>query len=146
MDLQTINVQASKDILSLDWVLIYLQVNYPRYQIKSVTPYTFTLGSNNHSEGLELTKKEPHTLFFGKLQLDINPNGDAFANDNISLKIHSLFNPVSFDRHLTRIIEIQNYINEQTERIELFDNVEITSNSILYDTYLSFIGFKIEYN
>lgn len=146
MDLININQQTSKDILSLDWVLLYIQKNYPQYQVKSVSPYTFTLGSSNHGEGLELEKEIPNTLFFGKLQLDINPNGSTFANDNINLIIHSLFNPTSFDRHLNRIIEIQNYINEQTERTELFSRVEITSNSSLYDTYLSFIGFKIDYN
>jgi len=144
--LKDINAQASKDILSLDWVLNYIQVNMPVYQVKAVTPASYTIGSNNHSEGLESVLQIENSIFFGRLQLDVNPNGNAFAADNITMLINSLLNPTPYTRHLNRIIEIQNYLNEQTERIELFDRLEITSTSTLYDTYLTFIGFKIDVN
>lgn len=140
------NLENAKTILSLDWVLVYLRERFPQYQAKSVTPFSETLGSVNHSEDLKNKLFYPNSMLFGKLQLDINPNGSTFADDNITLRIRSFLNGAPFDRHLNRIIEIQNYLNEQTERTELFTEIEFTSKSTLYDSYLTFIGFKIDYN
>jgi len=145
IDLTLINAEKAGEILTKDWVLLYLQHNFPDRRIESVTPFSYTIGSNNHGEGLENELKISGSMFFGKLQLDVNPNGNAFANDNITIELDSLFNTKVFTRHLNRIIEIQNYLNEQTERIELFDRIKITSSSTLYDSYLALIGFKIDW-
>ncbi|RQO68524.1 hypothetical protein DBR40_19985 [Pedobacter sp. KBW01] len=145
VDLTLINAEKAGEILTKDWVLLYLQHNFPDRRIESVTPYSDTIGSVNHSEGLENELKINGSMFFGKLQLDINPNGSSFAADNITIEIDSLLNTKVFTRHLNRIVEIQNYINEQTERIELFDRVKVVQTSTLYDTYLAFIGFKIDW-
>lgn len=145
IDLTLINAEKAGEILTKDWVLLYLQHNFPNRRIESVTPYSHTLGSNNNSEGLENELFIKGSMFFGKLQLDINPNGNTFAADNITIEIDSLLNTKVFTRHLNRIIEVQNYLNEQTERIELFDRLKIISSSSLYDSYLALIGFKIDW-
>lgn len=145
IDLREINAVKAGEILTKDWVLLYLQHNFPDRIIESVTPFSTTIGSNNHTEGLENELRIKGSMFFGKLQLDINPNGNTFANDNITIEIDSLLNTKPFTRHLNRIVEIQNYVNEQTERIELFDRVKVISTSTLYDCYLALIGFKIDW-
>lgn len=140
------NESTSKEILSLDWVLLYLQHNFPNLQVKEVVPYTHALGTNNHNEGLDQVLEIKNSLFFGRLQLDINPNGSAFVAEEVTIQISSLFNHARYTRHLNRIIEIQNFLNEQTERIELFDRLSIENVSTGYDTYMTFIGFKLEVN
>lgn len=144
IDISNINEQAAKDILSLDYVLLYFQHRLPQYEVKSVVPASFTIGTSHNNEGLETSKSFQNTFWFGKLQLDVNPRGVEFQAENITMIIRSMYNGAPFNRRLNRIIEVQNYLNEQTERTELFSEISITNTSTAYDTYLSFIGFEIQ--
>jgi len=137
---------TSREIMSLDFILLYLRRNFPRFTIKTVTPYSFTIGSNNNEEGLENNVAFTKSLFFGQLHLCINPNTNPLANELIRIKYKSYLNSKPYFKTITRIIEIENLINESTVSNELFDELTITQASDKYDFYFTFIGFKIDYN
>jgi len=135
-----------KQIMSLDFVLLYLNRNFPHIDVKSVTPYSFTIGSNNHAEGIEDNIDLPRSLFFGMLQVCINPNDAPLAVEKIEIKYRSYLNVKPFIKTITRQVEQENLINESSVSNELFDSLTITQASDKYDFYLTFMGFKIDYN
>lgn len=138
--------ESEKTIMSLDFVLLYLQRNFPHIDVKSVTPYSFTIGSNNHSENIDDSIDLPRSLFFGQLQICINPNDAPLAPEKIEIKYQSYLNVKPFFKTITRQVEQENLINESSVSNELFDTLTITQASDKYDFYLTFMGFKIDYN
>lgn len=136
---------SAKEILTLDYVLTYMERNFPQKIVESVRPFSFTIGSNNHGEIIDEKFEMKNCFFFGKLQLCINPNGDTLVAEKIEIKYQSWFNDKPFDKYITRLVEIENYINESSDSTELFDKIEITQASTAYDFYVTFLGFKINY-
>ena len=132
-------------IMSLPFVEKYLSMNFPNIVIESVTPFSFTIGSNNQGEDIENSIDFQHSLFFGVLQICINPNGSDLQPEKIELKYRSYLNHKPFIKTITRIVETENMINEASESKELFDNLEISQTSTVYDFYVTFFGFKIDY-
>lgn len=135
----------AKEIMSLDYILVYLERNFPFLTVSSVRPFSFTIGSNNHNEGIENVFQMNSCLFFGNLNVCINPNGVEMEAEKIEIKYRSYFNQVPFIKTITRMVEIENYINEASVTAELFDNLDISQQSTAYDFYLTFLGFKIDY-
>jgi hypothetical protein len=146
MEIQNQPDTSAKIIMSLDYVIDYLNKRFPHLSIKSVTPYSFTIGSNNQGEGLSQTEEQQRTLFFGLLNISINPNDNALAPEKIEIKYRSYFNPTPYFKTITRQVESENLINESSQSYELFDSLTISQSSTKYDFYLTFIGFKIDYN
>lgn len=143
-------VQEIKDtekiIMSLDYILLYIKRNFPHLQVKSISPFSFTVGSNNHAEPIENSLDLPNSLFFGTLQICINPTNAVLQAEKIEIKYRSYLNRVPYFKTITREVEIENLINESSESKELFDSISITQTSTKYDFYLTFLGFKIDYN
>lgn len=135
---------GAKEIMSLDYVLTYMERSFPLLKVSSVRPFSFTIGSNNHGEGISNKLEMKKCLFFGKLQICINPNGNLMVPEKIEIKYRSHFNDRPYLKTITRIVEIENYINESSESVELFDQLTITQESSAYDFYLTFYGFKID--
>lgn len=135
-----------KQIMSLDYILKYIERNFSQYVVKSVTPFTFTIGSNNHSEPIEDNFQIDRSLFFGYLQICINPNDAPLEAEKIEIKYRSFLNTIPFFKTITRQVEQENLINESSESRELFDQLTISQSSTKYDFYVTFIGFKIDYN
>lgn len=133
-----------KVILSLDYILQYISRSFSYKQVKSVTPYSFTVGSNNRGENLNQEYGLTSSLFFGHLFLSINPNDNDLADEKIEIKYRSYFNQKPYYKYITRFVEKENLINESTNSIELFDDLQITQQSNKYDFYFTFIGFKID--
>lgn len=145
--MEQFNISESEgQIMSLPFIGLYLRRNFPALTIKSVTPFSFTIGSNNNGENLEEEYAIERCLFFGTLQICINPNGNALANEKIEIKYRSYFNGLPYFKTITRIVEQENLINEASFSTELFDSLQISQASNKYDFYLTFIGFKIDYN
>ncbi len=138
---------SEKELMSVDFILLFIRRRFPQKQIKSVTPWSFTVGSNNNGEDLpnsyELTNK---SLFYGKLFLSVNPNDNPLANEKIKIKYQSYFNDKPFFKHITRQVEMENIINENSFSDELFDELTIEQQSNKYDVYFTFVGFKLDYN
>lgn len=137
---------SEKNILSLDYILLYINKNFPHLQVQSITPFSFTIGSNNHDENIEDSISLPGSLFFGKLFICINPNDAPLAPEKIEIKYRSYLNRVPFFKTITRQVEQENLINESSVSEELFDSLTITQASEKYDFYLTFMGFKIDYH
>jgi hypothetical protein len=135
---------GAKEIMSLDYVLTYMERSFPLLQVASVRPYSFTIGSNNHAEGIQDHFEMKKCLFFGKLQICINPNGTAMVPEKIEIIYRSHLNDRPYFKTITRLVEIENYINESSESVELFDLITITQASSSYDFYCTFLGFKID--
>lgn len=131
-------------INSLPFIEEFLSRNYAQKKIKAITPYSFTIGSNNNGEGLQYTYGLSKSLFFGTLQLSINPNNRNLQEERIIIKYRSYFNHTPFYKYITRFVEKENLINESSSSIELFDDLVITQQSNKYDFYFTFIGFKID--
>ena len=132
-------------IMSLPFITKYLEMNFPSINIQTVTPYSFTIGSNNQGENIDNQINFPQSLFFGILQVCINPNDSQLSEERIEIKYRSYLNEKPFYKTITRLIELENYINEASESNELFDDLQITQASVKYDFYLTFVGFKIDY-
>ena len=133
----------AKEIMSLDYVLTYMSRSFPGFTVESVRPFSFTIGSNNHGEGIENELEMKNTFFFGKLVICINPNGEMITAEKIEIKLRSYLNSAPYIKTITRLVEAENYINEASESIELFDQIEISQQSTAYDFYLTFLGFKL---
>ncbi|QNK64251.1 hypothetical protein H7F33_07140 [Pedobacter sp. PAMC26386] len=131
-------------INSLDFIEDFLERNYAQKKIRSITPYSFTIGSNNNNEGLSYQYGLTKSLFFGQLQLSVNPNNNNLQDERIVIKYRSYFNHTPFYKFITRFVEKENLINEASNSIELFDDLVITQQSTKYDFYFTFIGFKID--
>lgn len=138
--------EGEKNIMSLDYILLYLQRNFSHISVKSVSPYSFTVGSNNQGEGLELDFSIQNCLFFGMLQISINPNDGNLQAEKIEIKYRSYLNNQPYLKTITRFVETENLINESSQSYELFDSLEVAQASTKYDFYFTFIGFKIDYN
>lgn len=147
MELQEYEINNNQgQIMSLDYILLYLRRNFPNITIKSITPYSFTIGSNNNGENLYSDYALERSLFFGTLQICINPNASVLDDEKIEILYRSYFNGTPYMKRITRIVEKENLINEASYSSELFDSLSISQASIKYDFYLTFIGFKIDYN
>lgn len=146
MDIQEYS-SSQKELMSIDFILLFIRRRFPNMQVKSTTPWSFTIGSNNNGEDLpsdyELQNK---SLFYGKLFLSINPNDNPLASEKIKIKYRSYFNDKPFFKHITRQVEMENLINENSFSDELFDELTIDQQSNKYDVYFTFVGFKIDYN
>ena len=132
------------NIYSPAYIRAFLQENYPRKKVESVIPYSFTVGSNNNGENLPNEFKLQNSLFYGYLYLNINPNDAELQTEKIEIIYRSYFNVEPFYKRITRFIEDENYINENSNSIELFDDLQITQKSDKYDFYLTFVGYKID--
>lgn len=137
---------SEKLIMSLDYILLYIKRNFPHIQTKSITPFSFTIGSKNNDEPIQNTLELPNSLFFGTLQICINPTDAILQAERIRIKYRSYLNRTPFFKTITRMVETENLINESSESKELFDSISITQTSTKYDFYLTFLGFKIDYN
>lgn len=138
---------SQKELMSVDFILLFIRRRFPSFQIKSVTPWSFTVGSNNHAEDLPSVYELPNkSIFYGKLFLSINPNSNPLASEQIKIKYRSYFNDKPFFKHITRQVEMENIINENSFSDELFDQLSIEQQSNKYDVYFTFVGFKIDYN
>lgn len=130
---------------TIDYCLKYMELYHTTKAIKAVTPYSFFLGTG---EGMDLKLENNNSLFWGKVILDINPNGGLLVNTQIVLKIGSMFTSNSLhgaqEKKITRYIEKENFLNESSERWEFFNALELTGISTAYDVYVTFIGFKID--
>ncbi|PRY50387.1 hypothetical protein B0I27_109110 [Arcticibacter pallidicorallinus] len=135
----------NQEILSLGYIRQYLEKNYAGRRIKSITPYSFTVGSDHNNEGLQLHLGIEKALFYGHLYLSINPNDKNLQEEKIVIKYRSYFNHTPYFKHITRFVEKENLINESSSSIELFDSLEIAQQSTKYDFYFTFIGFKIDF-
>lgn len=131
-------------INSLAFVREFLERNHAKKKIRSITPYAFAIGSNNHDEGLTYNYGLKNSLFFGYLQLSINPNESNLQEERITVKYRSYFNHTPYYKNITRFVEQENLINEASSSIELFDDLVITQQSTKYDFYFTFVGFKID--
>lgn len=138
--------ESEKLIMSLDYILLYLKRRFPHIDVKSYVPFSFTIGSNNQGEGIEDTFEMQRSLFFGHLNISINPNDAPLEEEKIEIKYRSYFNTIPFIKTVTRQVEKENLINESSQSNELFDQLTISQQSDKYDFYLTFIGFKIDYN
>lgn len=136
--------QYQYGIASLPFVLDYITAAFPQYEIKSVSPISFAIGSNNHNEGLSYEHELKNSLFFGDLKISINPNTDDLAFEEIRLRYRSHWNFRPYWKTITRKVEEENLINEATVTTELFDKIELTQVSSKYDLYVEFVGFKID--
>lgn len=134
------------NLMSLDFILLLIKKQFPHLIIRTITPYTFTIGSNNNGENLPLEEDLKSSMLFGNLQLCINPNDNPLATEKVQIRYRSYFNTKPYFKTITRQIEIENWLNEATVSTELFDKLTITQQSDAYDVYLTFIGFKIDYN
>lgn len=132
------------NIYSSDFILKFIQHNYPSKQVRSVMPYSFTVGSNNNGEPIDLNYGLERALFYGFLYLNINPNDNALQVERIRIRYRSYFNQVPFYKTITRYVENENLINENSSSLELFDDLQVTQSSTKYDFYLTFVGFKID--
>lgn len=137
-------INSNFNIYSPDYIRAFLRENYPQKEIRSVIPYSFTVGSNNDGENLASSYKLERALFYGFLYLNVNPNSNALQAEKIEIKYRSYFNVTPYKKRITRIVEIENLINENSSSIELFDDLEITQYSTKYDFYLTFVGYKID--
>lgn len=142
--IQSLSRQYQYGIDSLPFVIDFIKENFSHLEIKSVSPYSFTIGSNWNDEGLNYDIELSNTLMYGNLNLSINPNGNPIADELIQLKYRSYFDKKPFFKHITRKVEIENIINESTISVELFDKIELTQMSNAYDLYVTFTGFKID--
>lgn len=131
-------------IENLDFILEFMAAHHASKRVKSIKPYSFTIGSNHHGENLSLSYGLTNSLFYGKLQLCINPNDAPLAPEKIQIKYRSYLNHTPYDKYITRIVEKENLINEASDSLELFDNLQVTQQSNKYDFYFTFIGFKID--
>lgn len=131
-------------ILSLPFVIDYINENFASRQIKSISPHSFTIGSNHNGENIGYNIEQHNCLFFGELHLSINPNENALQDETIKIRYRSWFNTQPYYKHIQRVVEQENYINEQTVSHELFDHLTLAQGSLKYDVYLTFIGFKID--
>lgn len=136
--------QYQYGIDSLPFVIDYIKDNFSFLEIKSVSPYSFTIGSDNHGENIQMDIELKNSLFFGDLQICINPNSNPLADELIELKYRSYWNTRPYWKFITRKVEIENLINESTYSRELFDSIELTQLSNSYDVYVTFTGFKID--
>jgi len=132
-------------IMSLPFCIDFVRENFPHLQIKSISPYSFTIGSQNNEENISYNHQQSNSLFFGKLYLNINPNENELEPEVIKITFRSYFNTIPYEKHINRIVERENLINEQTYSEELFDNISLIQTSKKYDLYLTFVGFKIDY-
>ena len=131
-------------INSIEFAREFIEVNHPKRKIYRVIPYAFTIGSNNNSEGLPAEFNQNGCLFFGNLTICLNPNTSDLANELIRIRYRSYFNVIPYFKYITRIVEMENLINEITTSVELFDSLTIQQSSAKYDFYLTFTGYKID--
>lgn len=131
-------------INSIEFAKEFVALHHTDKQIKSVKPYSFTVGSNNHNEGLTYSYGKMYSLFYGYLYLNVNPNGNPLQDEKIEIRYRSYFNKKPYFKYITRIVEKENMINESSSSIELFDMLEVTQASTRYDFYYTFVGFKID--
>jgi len=133
---------------SLAFVLDYVRDNFPHLEIKSVSPYSFTLGSSWQpdpwKENIGYGADYANCLFYGHLSISINPNSDVLADELIELRYRSYWNKIPFWKRITRKVEIENLINESTVSVELFDRIDLSQLSASYDLYVTFKGFKLD--
>lgn len=131
---------------NIDYCLKYMELYHTTKAIKAVTPFSFFLGSGANMDTKLLNN---NSLFWGKVILDINPNGSTLVDTKIVLELGSMFSSnylhSSETKKITRTIERENFVNESSERHEFFDSCELTSLSTAYDVYVTFIGFKIDF-
>lgn len=132
------------NIYSLDYIKEFFRHNYAQKQIKSITPYSFTVGSQNNGENIQDTILIPDSIFYGFLYLCINPNENPLQNEVIKIRYRSYFNVTPYYKYISRFVEDENYINENSDSLELFDELTIQQASTKYDFYLTFVGFKID--
>jgi hypothetical protein len=135
---------TSNVINSLGFIEEFIARNYAQKKIKSITPYAFAIGSKNNGEDLEYDYNIPKSLFFGYLQLSINPNDNNLQPEKIVLKYRSYLNHTPFYKYITRYVEKENLINEASSSLQLFDDLTLVQQSTKYDTYLEFVGYKID--
>lgn len=136
--------KPENQINSLEYIKEFLSAHYAQKQIKSIKPYCFTVGSDNHGEGLKYDYGLTNSLFFGNLYLSINPTGDVLQDEKIEIKYRSYLNHTPYYKYITRVVEKENMINEASASTELFDSLQVTQASSRYDFYFSFVGFKID--
>jgi|GEM_PF-2281670 len=131
---------------SLAFVLDYVRDNFSHLEIKSVSPYSFTIGSDWHGDNPTLVyhAEYENCLFYGDLSVSINPNGNPIADELIELRYRSYWDKQPFIKWITRKVEIENLINESTVSVELFDRITLTQLSSAYDVYVTFKGFKLD--
>lgn len=130
-------------INSLEFAREFIEVNHPKRKIHDVIPYAFTIGSSNNGENLPTQFKQPNALFFGFLTLCVNPNENVLQDEVIKIKYQSYFNVNPYYKHINRIVEQENLINEITTSIELFDDIELVQASQKYECYLTFTGYML---
>lgn len=136
--------QKEINLYSNDYILEYLKNNYPQKAIRSIIPYSFTVGSNNNLEGLSLSYGLEKSLFYGFLYLCISPNDSNLAPEKIVIEYRSYLSQFPYQKRITRFVEQENLINENSSSLELFDLLTVTQESLKYDFYLTFVGFKID--
>jgi len=129
---------------SLPFVIDYVRENFSHLEIKSVSPYSFTIGSSWNGEQISYVESYENCLFYGDLAISINPNSNVLADEHIKLTYRSYWNKIRFVKHITRKVEIENLINESTVSTELFDEIHLEQLSGSYDVYVTFKGFKID--
>ncbi|MFB2120050.1 hypothetical protein [Parapedobacter sp. 2B3] len=132
------------NIYSPAYIRSFLAENYSRMKVKSVIPYSFTVGSDNNGEDLPKDYHIPNSLFFGFFNLSVNPNDNALQPEKIEIQYRSYFNIEPYMKRITRYVEQENLINENSQSIELFDLLELNFESTKYDTYFTFVGYKID--
>ncbi|AXH78165.1 MAG: hypothetical protein [Bacteriophage sp.] len=147
MNYATISIDKyrAKDPKTIDFALTYLEHFHTLKDVKAVTPYSFIIGTD---ADMELKTETTESLYWGTVTFDNNPNLSKLEDAKIELTIDSLLasNAVqkTVKKRITRFIESQNYLNECTTRFEFFKGLELTSTSPAYDSYATFLGFKID--
>lgn len=136
--------QYQYGINSLPFVMDYINENFSELEIKSVSPYSFTIGSNHNNETIDYEIELQRSLFYGDLFISINPNDNQLQDEKIKLSYRSYWNEKPFYKHITRQIEIENLVNESSVSTELFDKITLDQISSKYDVYVTFLGFKID--
>ncbi len=134
----------SYGIDSLHFVIDYIRENFTYLEIKSIQPYSFTIGSNHNGESVSFDFEQANSLFYGMLTLSINPNQNLLQEEEILVKYRSYWNKRPFWKYIRRQVENENLINEASTTTELFDQIELSQDSTKYDLYLTFVGFKID--
>ncbi|MGJ1351998.1 hypothetical protein ACR79P_06505 [Sphingobacterium spiritivorum] len=143
-NLASLMQQYQYGINSLPFVVDYIRENFSQLEIKSVSPYSFTIGSNFNGEPISYDFDQEYSLFYGDLFLSVNPNSNVLQNEEIVLTYRSYWNTKPYLKRITRQIEIENLVNESSVSTELFDKITLDQTSSKYDVYVTFVGFKID--
>lgn len=127
-----------------EYLKAYLRENYPRFQIKSIIPFSFCIGTSNHGVTLQKEIIKSNCLYFGILNFTMSPISVDAVTERVEIEYTSFLNFQPYKKRITRLVVPENTINENSSNYELFEDCKINFESNKYDTYLNFVGYRID--